>query len=104
MISDPKALQYIHQTTGYHFQKQPERRAISETISGKGIIWADGSKNPLPLNFHDPLTAVRLGEDHKRHRKILLPGFGVPESKAFAPIFSSYASKVRQDFLLISRQ
>ncbi|KAF9450103.1 cytochrome P450 [Macrolepiota fuliginosa MF-IS2] len=75
MISDPKALQYIYQTTGYHFQKQPEKRAISEIIAGRGIIWADG-------------------EDHRRHRRILLPGFGAPESRAFAPIFSSYASKV----------
>ncbi|KAJ3575283.1 hypothetical protein NP233_g1211 [Leucocoprinus birnbaumii] len=77
MISDPKALQYIYQTTGYQFQKQAERRAISEAISGKGIIWADG-------------------DDHKRHRKILLPGFGGPESKAFAPIFGSYATKVAE--------
>jgi hypothetical protein len=44
MISDPKALQYIYQATGYQFQKQAERRAISEAISGKGIIWADGRK------------------------------------------------------------
>lgn len=44
MISDPKALQYVHQTAAYHFPKQPERRVISEAIAGRGIIWAEGNK------------------------------------------------------------
>jgi len=42
MVSDPKALQYIFQTAGYRFGKQPEKREISILLSGKGIIWADG--------------------------------------------------------------
>ncbi|KAG9226814.1 hypothetical protein CCMSSC00406_0003513 [Pleurotus cornucopiae] len=32
--------------------------------------------------------------DHKRHRKVLLPGFGGPESRAFWPIFSGFAAQL----------
>ncbi|KAF5375503.1 hypothetical protein D9615_009187 [Tricholomella constricta] len=75
LISDPKALQYIFQTSGYNFPKQPERREISRIVSGKGILWADG-------------------DIHKRHRKVMLPGFSGPEAKAYLPVFSAYAAKM----------
>lgn len=41
-ISDPKALQYIYQTSGYNFPKQPERRAVSRLVGDHGLTWADG--------------------------------------------------------------
>ncbi|KAF8645774.1 hypothetical protein AX16_007583 [Volvariella volvacea WC 439] len=75
LVSDPKALQYIYHTAGYKFFKQKARREISRIISGRGIFWADGN-------------------DHKRHRRVMLPGFGGPESKSFLPIFSSCAEKL----------
>ncbi|KAF8995462.1 cytochrome P450 [Cyathus striatus] len=68
LISDPKALQYIFHTSGYGFLKWPERTEISRILMGRGLLWADG-------------------EIHKRQRKVMLPGFGAPESKAFVPIF-----------------
>ncbi|KAK0213329.1 cytochrome P450 [Desarmillaria ectypa] len=34
------------------------------------------------------------GDDHKRHRKVLLPGFGGPEVKFYVPVFFTYASKM----------
>ncbi|OAX38351.1 cytochrome P450 [Rhizopogon vinicolor AM-OR11-026] len=68
MISDPAALQYIFVKSSYRFPKPHDRRAISKLLNGTGIVWADG-------------------EDHKRHRKVLLPGFGGPESKALLPLF-----------------
>lgn len=43
LISDVKALQYIYQTSGYHFPKQPERKEISRLTSGRSITWADGT-------------------------------------------------------------
>ncbi|KIM45089.1 hypothetical protein M413DRAFT_441752 [Hebeloma cylindrosporum] len=68
LISDPKALQYIFHTSGYGFLKWPERTEISRILMGRGLLWADA-------------------EIHKRQRKLMLPGFGAPESKAFVPIF-----------------
>ena len=42
-ISDPKALQYIYQTSGYNFPKQPERRILSRLIGDSGLTWAEGA-------------------------------------------------------------
>ncbi|EKM53352.1 uncharacterized protein PHACADRAFT_259665 [Phanerochaete carnosa HHB-10118-sp] len=67
-ISDPKALQYIYVTSGYRFTKTPERRALSRLHSGHGLVWADG-------------------EDHKKQRKVMLPAFQAPETKALFPHF-----------------
>ncbi|KAI0645068.1 cytochrome P450 [Trametes meyenii] len=74
-ISDPKALQYIYQTSGYNFPKQPERRILSRLIGDMGLTWAEG-------------------DVHKRQRKVMLPAFGSPESKALLPVFRHYAEQV----------
>ena len=42
-LCDPKALQYIYQTSGYNFPKQPERRVLSGLIGDHGLTWADGT-------------------------------------------------------------
>ena len=39
------------------------------------------------------ISAV-IGEDHKRHRRILLPGFGGPETRAFLNVFKGCAESV----------
>ncbi|ESK91018.1 cytochrome p450 [Moniliophthora roreri MCA 2997] len=72
-VSDPKAMQYIFHTSGYGFLKWPERTEISRVLMGRGLLWADG-------------------EIHKRQRKVMLPGFGAPESKSFISIFQKVAS------------
>ena len=41
-ISDPKALQYVFQTSGYNYPKQPERRVLSRLIGDTGLTWAEG--------------------------------------------------------------
>ncbi|KAI0074875.1 cytochrome P450 [Panus rudis PR-1116 ss-1] len=74
-VADPKALQYILQTSGYNFPKMPERRALSRMTSDQGLVWADG-------------------DDHKRQRKAMLPAFGQNEAKALIPIFSRYADAI----------
>ncbi|KAI8971016.1 cytochrome P450 [Trametes punicea] len=74
-ISDPKALQYIYQTSGYRFPKQPERRILSRLVGDTGLTWAEG-------------------DVHKRQRKVMLPAFGTPESKALLPVFRHYAEQV----------
>ncbi|KAJ3517646.1 hypothetical protein NLJ89_g370 [Agrocybe chaxingu] len=75
MISDPKALQYIFHTAGYGFLKWPERTEISRVLMGRGLLWADG-------------------DIHKRQRKVMLPGFGAPEARAFVPIFRRVGSEL----------
>ncbi|TFK44496.1 cytochrome P450 [Crucibulum laeve] len=75
LISDPKALQYIFHTSGYGFLKWPERTEISRILMGRGLLWADGNI-------------------HRRQRKVMMPGFGAPESKAFVPIFRRVGSEL----------
>jgi len=75
LVADPKALQWIFNTSGYRYPKQPNLRVISHMVTGKGVVWADG-------------------EDHKRQRKVLLPGFGGPESKAFLSVFKGCAESM----------
>ncbi|OAX35971.1 cytochrome P450 [Rhizopogon vinicolor AM-OR11-026] len=80
IISDPAALNYIFVKAGYRFPKSHDRRAISNMLNGKGLTWADG-------------------EDHKRHRKVLSPGFGAPESKALLPLFQGCAESMSQKWM-----
>ncbi|THV06675.1 cytochrome P450 [Dendrothele bispora CBS 962.96] len=75
LITDPKALQYILQTSGYNWQKYTERREIGRMTGGKGILWAEG-------------------DTHRRQRKVMLPGFGFPEAKNFLPLFFSCAESM----------
>ncbi|KAF7422931.1 hypothetical protein PC9H_011095 [Pleurotus ostreatus] len=77
LITDAKALQYIYQTSGYHWPKMWERRELSRLVTGPGLTWADG-------------------DVHKRQRKIMLPGFGTPESRAFLPVFLGTANKLAE--------
>ncbi|KAL4068695.1 cytochrome P450 [Scleroderma yunnanense] len=75
MVTDPKALQWIFATAGYDFPKQPERRAQSLLLNGRSIVWAEG-------------------DAHKRHRRILNPGFGVPEARAFLSVARASAESM----------
>ncbi|PBK75905.1 cytochrome P450 [Armillaria solidipes] len=75
LISDPKALQYIYQTPGYGFTKTSGRLAVSQTIFGPGLVSVDG-------------------DVHRRQRRVMMPGFGTPEVKAFVPIFFTHAGKM----------
>jgi cytochrome P450 len=38
------------------------------------------------------------GDDHRRQRRVMLPGFGAPESKAFLPLFKGCAESVGAEF------
>ncbi|KAK0484070.1 cytochrome P450 [Armillaria novae-zelandiae] len=75
LVSDPKALQYIYQASGYGFIKPPGRKELGRLITGTGILYVEG-------------------DHHKRHRKVLLPGFGVSEAKFYVPVFFTYARKM----------
>ncbi|KAF8557930.1 cytochrome P450 [Imleria badia] len=75
LVSDPKALQKILSTSAYNYLKLPNLLVLARALNGKGISWAEG-------------------EDHKRQRSIMIPGFGPKESKVFFPIFSDCADSI----------
>ncbi|KAJ7508829.1 cytochrome P450 [Mycena galericulata] len=75
LISDPKALHYIFNVSGYEIIKQPSRRELSRLLTGRGLIWAEG-------------------ETHRRQRKVAGPAFGAPEIKALVPIYNKCAAQL----------
>ncbi|GJJ11610.1 hypothetical protein Clacol_005845 [Clathrus columnatus] len=74
-ISDPKAIQYILNTSGYNFPKPLSNRISSAIILGPGIVSAEGTQ-------------------HARHRKILNPAFSFSALREFLPLFRQKASKL----------
>lgn len=73
-ISDPKAIQYILNTSGYNFHKTAPGRANSMLILGKGLVWADGTQ-------------------HARQRKIMTPAFSFNTLRDFIPMFCHKAQQ-----------
>ncbi|KAF8845919.1 cytochrome P450 [Paxillus ammoniavirescens] len=75
LVSDPKALQWILNTSARWYEKQQDRRYLSRLTSGKGLGWAQG-------------------EDHKRQKRIILPGLSGPEAEAHLPLFRGCAESM----------
>ncbi|GJJ11632.1 hypothetical protein Clacol_005868 [Clathrus columnatus] len=74
-ISDPKAIQYILNTSGYNFPKPLSNRIGFTIMLGPGIVSAEGTQ-------------------HARHRKILNPAFSFGTLREFLPLFRQKASKL----------
>jgi cytochrome P450 len=72
MTADPKALQYLLQTSSYNVIKSSIVLERSNNLLGNNIL----------TNEYNA---------HKRHRKALLPAFGFPETKALTHIFQEKA-------------
>lgn len=63
-LVDPKALQYVLHTSGYHFPKGKEVTQAIKLVIGQGVVWAHGLQifelpASMPLTYtsrHDPST------------------------------------------------
>lgn len=78
MVADPKALQYILQSSGYNFPKRTDMLKVTEMVAGTAAL------------------ACAHGKTHERQRKILAPAFFVAQLKSFIPIFQEASSKLVQ--------
>ncbi|KAL1742019.1 cytochrome P450, partial [Schizophyllum fasciatum] len=74
-IADPKAVQYVAQGGGYRFTRATESKEQGRIFLGDSVLNAEG-------------------DDHRRMRRIMLPGFGASESKSYVPSFSRKASRM----------
>ncbi|KAF7436931.1 hypothetical protein PC9H_003765 [Pleurotus ostreatus] len=74
---DPRALQHIFHTKGYHYPKRADAAQATRNILGRGIMWASG-------------------DTHQRHRKVMNPAFTAQQLRAFLPLFQSTASRMTQ--------
>jgi alkylphenol/PAH-inducible cytochrome P450 monooxygenase len=90
VIADPKALQYVLQTSGYRFPKRRDIRASVRMILGEGIVYVHGM-----LTYHAYLCFNHnLGEQHNRHRKVMNPAFSAPQLKSFLSLFLDQSGRV----------
>ncbi|KAM5534479.1 hypothetical protein V8D89_011811 [Ganoderma adspersum] len=77
MSVDPKAIQHVFQKSGYNYTKKTSQNFMFVLMTGPGIVSS-------------------LGEDHRRHRKILHPAFSAAQLRAFLPLFQRIASKLSE--------
>lgn len=75
LVMDPKGMQHVFQNSVDNFRLDRERNFFSEILLG----------NSLPVIDSD---------QHKRQRKILLPGFSAAEVKSHLPVFTVDANKL----------
>ncbi|KAK0186147.1 cytochrome P450 [Armillaria mellea] len=75
VLSDPRALQYVFHTSGYHYPKSPEEDRFTGIMLGPGV-------------------GTVAGEIHQRQRKILGPAFSTSRLRQFLVVFQSAASKL----------
>ncbi|KZV60944.1 cytochrome P450 [Peniophora sp. CONT] len=75
MLADPKALQYVLQTSGYRYPKRGDWRAQQRMRLGDGLAWAHG-------------------EQHRRQRRIMDPAYSPPQLKSFLSLFLRYANEM----------
>ncbi|GJJ15839.1 hypothetical protein Clacol_010117 [Clathrus columnatus] len=71
-LTDPKALHYILNTTGYTYPKPQQSRATTRLIIGEGLVYAHG-------------------DQHAKQRKLMNPAFSFT---AFPEFFESFRSNV----------
>lgn len=83
MTSDPKAMQFMLQTSSYNVLRPPFAIQRGANMFGAGSILSTD------------------GHMHKRCRKAMLPAFQLPETKGLTHVFQSKASKVSSLFRLV---
>ncbi|KIJ26121.1 hypothetical protein M422DRAFT_272863 [Sphaerobolus stellatus SS14] len=67
-LADPKAIQYVLNTSGYNYPKPYATRVGIEMLLGRGLVWAEGTQ-------------------HARQRKIMNPAFSFAALRGFLPLF-----------------
>ena len=50
---------------------------------------------PTPSTLVYETLSFTTGDVHKRQRKVMLPAFGVPETRAHSSVFTKHAEMVR---------
>ena len=95
-LVDPKAIQYVLQTSGYHYPRTEVGRHIARQITGESILYVEGMH---AARSHCERGNVDTGEpaagdDHARVRKIMNPAFNAAQLRSFLPLFFRSARRV----------
>ncbi|KAI5899075.1 cytochrome P450 [Schizophyllum commune H4-8] len=76
-VCDPKAAQYILQGADYGFERADEKKEFVRFSIGSSIL-------------------IAKGDVHKRHRRIMQPGFGAVAVTTYIPIFAQTARRMSE--------
>uniref|UniRef100_A0A0W0F7E9 Cytochrome p450 n=1 Tax=Moniliophthora roreri TaxID=221103 RepID=A0A0W0F7E9_MONRR len=71
--ADPRALHYILHQNVVEYPTSSDVRRIFELMFGRGVLWA-------------------VGDEHRKHRRVLSPAFSINHMKTFSPIFQKHVS------------
>ncbi|EJU05966.1 cytochrome P450 [Dacryopinax primogenitus] len=80
VIMDSRAIAYVLNTNGYNFTRYEGERNTIKRLLGGGILTVEGN-------------------DHKRHRKAMSPGFSIASIRFFTSIFLEATHKVKERWL-----
>ncbi|EEB91587.1 hypothetical protein MPER_10031, partial [Moniliophthora perniciosa FA553] len=71
--ADPRALHHILHQNVVEYPMASDVRRIFELIFGRGVIWV-------------------VGDEHRKHRRVLSPAFSINHMKTFLPSFQEHVS------------
>jgi cytochrome P450 len=91
-VADPKAIHRILQGPNYLYQKPSTHRVLMATVLDRGLSWSEGNSPLMPRRAQSLI--LNLGDVHKRHRRAMIPAFGLVEAKALYPCFTQYSNLV----------
>ncbi|KAL0566665.1 hypothetical protein V5O48_015342 [Marasmius crinis-equi] len=77
VISDPRAIHRVLQESLQEYPEAGDVRRIFELLLGKGVLSA-------------------VGEDHKRHRRVLGPAFSINHMRQFLPLFQGHVAHLSE--------
>ncbi|KAK1219996.1 hypothetical protein PQX77_017258 [Marasmius sp. AFHP31] len=77
VISDPRACHRVLQESLQDYPEAPEIRRFFAMFFGRGVIWV-------------------VGEDHKRHRRVLSPAFSISHMRQFLPLFQGHVAHLAE--------
>ncbi|KAF7362479.1 PseudoU-synth-2 domain-containing protein [Mycena venus] len=91
LVTDPKALQYIYQTSGYRFHKQPERIELTRMIRYAQIIPHESPPESMlaGVEFYGQMETTTRDTE-----KLCFQALERPKPRPFLPLFFSYAAQI----------
>ncbi|KAK7030981.1 hypothetical protein VNI00_010208 [Paramarasmius palmivorus] len=77
ITADPRAIHHILHAKVNEYPEARDVRRILELIFGRGVLWA-------------------VGEEHRKHRRVLSPAFSINHLKSFGMLFEEHVAKLSE--------
>ncbi|KAK7030992.1 hypothetical protein VNI00_010220 [Paramarasmius palmivorus] len=77
VTADPRAIHHILHANVNEYPEARDLRRFFELIFGRGVLWA-------------------VGEEHRKHRRVLSPAFSINHLKSFGTLFEGHVAKLSE--------